>query len=539
MADYVAYTTYMSGWVFAMTCLSMVDISSLFIDESAISDKKKHFNSPCVNLSWSFMFFIALVVHLFIFYVYTTGSYEFKSVDEYGYHARYNWIMAFLSLALASNFVGLIFKFIVYFQNVKNESTVKTAGVDGGINFNMQTFDEVRKNFYKSTGFALFLFNVMIFTAFLVCSIVILYIVPDITDTQRGTVTAVLLATGCIIVVNLAMNAFGTSRSKSGHVVMSRYKGLIGNTLKNKGVALGHAKDGSQRSLDQSALSKNDGTSSFSVTGHNQVFQNDHIYTAALLAASTTAKTKEAQDKGINPENFRVRCIDGNAYVVNNDVARELDCISGIDIAQSKSLIGYHRNLWGNPNTNKQSIYPENELFRELAGSGPILLDYDVAFLCSTFFTHEVCGVGTGIGYYMNLSYGVVGPFFWYMLPFYMYFLMSTEKGMMAWIITMWPAFLPALYGRFGQFWELFLYSFLIGWITIIGIHYFIPSSDNYVFNYDAFYDNTTISGMLESGGTSLDDSATFVVSVYIAFALSICGFIDEIRKLMHNCGVM
>lgn len=518
MTDIIAYTVLLSAWVHSMTFLSMNDIFLSFQDESKLNFGSEYLKSSTAKTMWTVMFMIALACHLFVLYVYTTGAYDFKNTYPDSYHERYDWLIAYLSLVFVCNFVMLCFKFYMYAYWYKRTLTA----ISGGL-FSSHKGDEVKTKRYFAIG--LYYFNFFVFVTFLIMAMVVLYTTPNISISQRGTSTPLLLTTACIIILNGIFHTLTMTHSKTGGMDNVKYKSVIEANLNKHGIFIFNKFDGSE--IDTKELGNH------SEIKDKMKLDNDDPHLPLLQLAERVAYTKDAQSNHISPSNFRVRSLNGKYYLLNPNVAAKIDYMIGNDPLIQKSLIGYNLKL-GTKNegeSQRSDTFPENEFFFIDAMSSPLLTDYNNLAQGLTFFTHDVCGYGTGIGTYVNFSNSMIIPFIFFMLPFYIYFLMNTNYGVMIWIVSVLTAFYPSLHGKFGQFWELFLYSFIYSWITVIGIHQWVPESDNYIYNFYNFQNSDSILNV-SVNGSNIDEGFVYYSGTTIAFTLALFGFIFEIRNL-------
>jgi hypothetical protein len=166
-----------------------------------------------------------------------------------------------------------------------------------------------------------------------------------------------------------------------------------------------------------------------------------------------------------------------------------------------------------------------------------LIRDLDLIGAGYFLFLEDVWGICDGIAIHVKFSKTIVVPFVSYLFSFYIFFVGNTMYGIIAWLVTVFPALVGALGGTFSQFWDLFIHTFVIGWSVITMVKLALPGQPTYLYSNDVWNNTHIVETICGSTCSSLDGSTTYYWSSIITILLSIIMFIYEMVYLLRKKG--
>jgi hypothetical protein len=270
------------------------------------------------------------------------------------------------------------------------------------------------------------------------------------------------------------------------------------------------------------------------------------------------------KSKGVAPGNFAARVVGNNFYLMSADAAKHNEQLIGGPIREFTRLPKfYHMNIGLNMDTLRgatksakrvEPVYEDGEKTGkvreidsplEMINEAKIFNAYDVAPFANmgegkavyTLFMYDVFGYGVGLGTYVYMSSSFISAFCLWNVPFWMIFMLNKKYGLqIALTLVMFP-FIISMFGRPGNFWEIFSYMFLVSTMVFFSGQA-VGFSESVLGLYsDAAWDlgtTTSFGGSIDQSPTIFAFSVASLVWTCVVFtfniAISIVPFAMELQ---------
>lgn len=295
-----------------------------------------------------------------------------------------------------------------------------------------------------------------------------------------------------------------------------------------------------------------------------------------IATAMALAPTQEILQKGITPENLRIRGLrsqDGKTvtyYMLNKDNCAALDRLMesriGNTFDETRLTVGNKLMHITNPDIAAKLRFGASESFKVeergkigedesatleskpfmdaktrdneyiLSGVNPypqnpaIFGEYPINFGLQHYF-HQVMGCWLGIGTLLYIPHFIVFCYLMYRLPFLTLQLRSNLYGPMWWMINDLSPYLLSLIGQMYGWWEIYVGWSLVSNMSMYMARYTAGLVDSYPTNNATFDVNTTVL-FGHSTYTTPDNSTSIMAEVSVATSLNIILFIYTMYQL-------
>ncbi len=148
------------------------------------------------------------------------------------------------------------------------------------------------------------------------------------------------------------------------------------------------------------------------------------------------------------------------------------------------------------------------------------------------FFTHGVMGFGVGYGTAFNLSEAMVIGVVCNMFVGYQFTLHNNASALIAWWVTVFTPFVFASMGRPVQFYELFRYFFVFGWVIMFGTRWILPAEQRYPTTSYSLNNTAVVqeNATLTSFDQSFTNQSISILNLAVASLLCFTAFVDLCR---------